>query len=93
MTQTINPAGGDASIYAPIPPKKPTSKLAVWGIIIGALFAFLAFASDSGPSWFLGFIAALLSGHVSVCNSHEWTQARTDSFVCRFWDLSSSAWL
>ena len=62
VTQTINPAGGDASIYAPIPPKKPTSKLAVWGIIIGALFAFLAFTSDSGPSWFLGFIAALLSG-------------------------------
>lgn len=62
VTQTIDPAGGDASIYAPIPPKKPTSKLAVWGIIIGALFAFLAFTSDSGPSWFLGFIAALLSG-------------------------------
>ena len=34
----------------------------MWGIIIGALFAFLAFTSDSGPSWFLGFIAALLSG-------------------------------
>lgn len=62
VAQTIDPAGGDTSIYAPVMPKKHTSKLAVWGIIIGALFTFFAFASDSGPSWFLGFIAALLSG-------------------------------
>lgn len=62
VTQTIDPSGGNTSIYAPVMPKKPTSKLAVWGIIIGALFAFLAFTSDSGPSWFFGFIAALLSG-------------------------------
>ena len=89
VAQTIDPAGGDTSIYAPVMPKKHTSKLAVWGIIIGALFTFFAFASDSGPSWFLGFIAALLSG----IRRERTAPNRGGFFRMSVWGLSPSVWL